>query len=908
MTNQSDDSGRQPIATGTLIGSYRLGSLIGEGGMGSVYRAQDEKLNRPVAIKFLSDDFADAAARRRFQREAQMASSLNHPHLVTVYDAGEFEGRQYLVTEYVDGGTLKEWMRAGRRDWSESLEVLAGVADGLAEAHDAGIMHRDIKPGNILITRSGYAKLADFGLAKAASFTAGAADESTRTMSEAITRAGALLGTIAYMSPEQASGKTLDARSDIFSFAVVLYEMVAGRRPFEGATELEVLQRVIHAPPAPLPAEIPAAVGAVIERGLQKDPAQRYPSMRELVSDLRRLVRQSAEVSAGHAHAQRKRSGLRLAAAATGVLAVAAVVGFLVMKPKSPVESGSRQYTQLTNVDSAIAPALSPDGRMLAFVRGVGTAVQSTADPTEIYIKQLPDGDPVQLTHDRVPYKNYPRFSPDGSRIAYMTLETAGFNTYVVPVIGGEGPHRLLTNGEGLNWIYENRSGGPPQLRILFSYMTGKGVTMGVASATESRSDERNVFTKDGYMAHFSELSPDGKQLLLAEMGPSGLFEACRLAPFDGSSEGKKVGPQPSDCQYVAWSRDQKWMYFSADVGDGTGFHVWRQRWPDGKPEQVTSGPAEEEGVFVAPDGRSLVSSVGSFQNKIWVHDARGDRQVTSESYSFSPSFSADGKKLYYLVRKAGGVLAPSGQLWVTDLETGRRQRLIADFQMWQYNVSSDGKRVVLAASKESGRQGVWLATLDGSAPPRQFTSKMAYSALFGSNGYVYFGATDSGMDAAVVYRVKEDGSDLRRAIPDPTFFLEAVSPDGQYVAVDVPAPMAETGTGATAVYRADGTSPVTVCICGNRALDAPPAVTWSADGRTLYVSLVGGQSVYAIPLRPGEILPPLPKGGIRSAEDVLKLPGAKLLPASGEFPGPGSMYAFPKFTSQRNVFRIPVQ
>jgi hypothetical protein len=162
-------------------------------------------------------------------------------------------------------------------------------------------------------------------------------------------------------------------------------------------------------------------------------------------------------------------------------------------------------------------------------------------------------------------------------------------------------------------------------------------------------------------------------------------------------------------------------------------------------------------------------------------------------------------------------------------------------------------------------------------------------------------------MDATIVYRVKEDGSDLTRVIGDATFFLGAVSPDGQYLAVDVPAPMAETGSGATTVYRADGTSPVTVCICGNRALDAPPPVRWSADGRTLYVSLVGGQSVYAIPLPPGQILPGLPKGGIRSAEDVMRLPGAKLLPAQGEFPGPNSMYAFPKFTSQRNVFRVPV-
>src|SRR5689334_12279546 len=192
------------LVAGTQIGSYRLESQLGQGGMGTVYRAFDAKLNRPVAIKFLSDDLADAAARRRFQREAQMASSLNHPHIVTVYDVGEFEGKQYLVTEFVDGGTLKEWARREKRDWREVLELLVGVADGLAAAHDAGILHRDIKPANILVTERGYAKLADFGLAKLAQPPA--PSEATRTMTDELTRRGTVVGTIAYMSPEQASG------------------------------------------------------------------------------------------------------------------------------------------------------------------------------------------------------------------------------------------------------------------------------------------------------------------------------------------------------------------------------------------------------------------------------------------------------------------------------------------------------------------------------------------------------------------------------------------------------------------------------------------------------------------------------------------------------------------------------
>jgi serine/threonine protein kinase len=190
-----------PILTGLRLGVYVVQDPLGAGGMGVIYRALDTRLNRPVAIKFLSDDLADPASRRRFQREAQTASSLNHPHILTVHDAGEFEGRQYLVTEFVDGGTLRDWTQ-GRHGWRQTVELLSGVADGLAAAHQAGILHRDIKPENILITKSGYAKLADFGLATL--HRGERSDDATGTVAETRTRHGIIVGTVAYMSPEQA--------------------------------------------------------------------------------------------------------------------------------------------------------------------------------------------------------------------------------------------------------------------------------------------------------------------------------------------------------------------------------------------------------------------------------------------------------------------------------------------------------------------------------------------------------------------------------------------------------------------------------------------------------------------------------------------------------------------------------
>ncbi|MGI9076156.1 MAG: protein kinase domain-containing protein [Gemmatimonadaceae bacterium] len=335
---------RCKVKPGTRIGSYEIVSPVGSGGMGTVFRALDTKFNRPVAIKFLSNDFADAAARSRFQREAQMASSLNHPHILTVHDAGELDGRQYLVTELVDGGTLGDWAKAEDRTWRQIVELLVGVADGLAAAHAAGMTHRDIKPANILVARNGYAKLADFGLAKLVE--SNVPEDNTARFADEISRPGMIVGTIAYMSPEQASGRPVDARSDIFSFGVVLYELLAGRRPFTGSNEIQVLNSITYATPEPLPDAVPAALRSLAEKALEKDPADRYQIMREMVVDLRRLARQTVGHTASIAPAPPARletrhllSWVRRPALAAAFMAALAGVG-TVWLLRSPSPAG----------------------------------------------------------------------------------------------------------------------------------------------------------------------------------------------------------------------------------------------------------------------------------------------------------------------------------------------------------------------------------------------------------------------------------------------------------------------------------------------------------------------------------------------------------------------------------------
>jgi Tol biopolymer transport system component len=879
--------------TGQRLGVYHVQARIGAGGMGVVYRALDTSLNRPVAIKLLFDELATPEARRRFQREAKTVSSLNHPHILTVHAAGELDGRQYLVTEFVDGGTLRDWMRCRVRDWRETIELLTGVADGLAAAHQAGILHRDIKPENILITQSGYAKLADFGLAKLHDH---AQTEQASTAADERTRTGVIMGTAAYMSPEQANGESLDARSDVFSFGVVLYEALSGQRPFAGSSDLETLFAVVHREPPPLPDALPPQVRVLVSKALAKHPADRFQSMHEMVVDLRGLTRQSSAALATVPRSSRTRWWW---VAGPAAIAVGSVATWLIFarRENQPV---AREYTPLTNfADAATQPAISPDGRLLAFIRGESTI----GGFGQIYVKQLPDGEPSQLTRDSL-LKTTPKFSLDGARIAYTTsVDGAMLDTWVVSATGGQ-PRPLLTNASGLTWIRDPKSSLASPPSVLFSAFTGRGFQMSIVSSTESRAAQRTVYLPPlTGMAHRSQLSPDGRQLMVVEMDGNA-WQPCRLMPFNGSTTGKTVGPAPAQCTDAAWSPDGKWMYVTAD--DGNGFHIWRQRFPDGTPEQVTFGATEEEGIAFTPDGRSLVTSIGSRQSTVWIHDAEGDRQITSEGFAFFPTISPDATKVYYLVRTGGGQAFLRGGLWVTDLTSGQRRALLPDFKMKFYSISADGRRVVFVAADDQGRSPVWLAALDGRTPPISISPMNSAVAFFRANDEVVFAGVENG--SYFLFRAKADGSEARKISPVPMLFPFSVSPDGRWVAAaEGPKP---ENRDVLQVYPVDGGAPRFVCRCNPPpTLDngpEPPLMSWAPDGTFLYLKLEG--STYAIPLKQRQPLPDLTGGGLRSKRAAAALPGAALVSDGVVFPGPNPrVYAYMKVSTHRNIYRVPV-
>ena len=870
------------------VGPYQIEDRLGEGGMGTVYRALDTRLNRLVAIKFLASDRADVAALRRFQREAQMASSLNHPHILTVHDVGEFEGQQYLVTELVDGGTLRDWMRAGHHTRREIVELLAGVADALATAHDAGILHRDVKPANILVTRSGFAKLADFGLAKLSDDVV-----ETRTLTEGRTRPGVVVGTIAYMSPEQASGAPIDSRSDVFSFGVVLHEMLAGERPFSGATDLEVLQRILHGAPQPLPREVPAVLRAVVDKALEKKPGDRYQSMRELTVDLRRLARPSEEAPASSDRSTRW--WIRSAAAAVVLLAsVAAALWAWTAWSRQPAPRS--EWVQLTNFpDSVSQPALSPDGRMLTFLRGPGSFMTSG----QVYVKLLPDGEPQQLTKDDL-NKMSPVFTPDGSRIAYTAAE---YDTWLIPVLGG-GPSRWLPNASGLAWSDKKT--------IVFSEIIDRleGNHMKIVAAEESRAGARDVYVPlpKGAMAHRSFPSPDGKWVILSEMTDRGEWLPCRVVPMDGSSPGRPIGPPSGACWFGAWSPDGEWMYANANTGGA--FHIWRQRLAAGAaPEQVTAGPTSEEGIAMAPDGRSLITAVGLSQRGAWVRDSSGERQISLEGHASEPKFSPDGQTLFYILQNAGAT-----ELWSADVSSGRTQAVLPGFRLGAggvhqlYDVSPDGRQVVVHAVDDAGKERLWLAPINHRSPPAPIPNVEGDSPVFAPTGEIYFRGREGSYGYA--YRVRPDGSGLTKAFDYPVIATNGISLDGKWLVVYARyARPGQEPEGATMAFPLAGGPGIRVFGPGSLT-----PLKWSRDGRWLFLSIessfysgMAGKT-YIVPLAAGRMWPELPPHGFAVDSDVSKLPNVRTLDVPDAVPGPSDeVYAYPRERTQRNLYRIPL-
>ncbi|MCI0697479.1 serine/threonine-protein kinase [candidate division KSB1 bacterium] len=700
---------------GQTISHYKILAKLGEGGMGVVYKAEDTKLKRVVALKFLPSSFmASEAEKTRFIHEAQAAAALNHPNICTIHEIDEADGQQFIAMEFVERQSLKAKIEAGPLKLDEALGIAMQVAEGLQAAHEKKITHRDIKPANVMITTKAQVKIMDFGLAKLAGRTV-------------ITKEGTTLGTVAYMSPEQARGEKVDHRTDIWSFGVVLYEMITGQLPFKGEYDQAVMYSIMNEEPEPvtgLRTGVPMELKRIVSKCLEKAPEERYQSSTEIQVDLKKLrrglesaQRRSISPSVASPDAQkghRRRHVYYLAAAIAGSLAVIlAIVAYINLRPKDivPRLSNPKQVTSAQGFEDY--PTWSPAGDRLAYQ-------SDQSGNFDIWVSQIGGGPPVNLTADHLGTDRWPQWSPDGLQIAFYS-ERDGAGLYMMPALGGV-PRKVLS---GL-------SGGSPQWSqdgTKLAYIP-RDTSSFVEITTLSSGSSRRLPLPGTQKERFDlSWSPDEQAFAyrdaFADFATHVELWVLRLA--DG--EGVPVTDRASNVRSPSWSPDGRFLYYVSDRAGS--MDLWQQRMrpdftPEGPPRAITTGIGMWSAVF-SPDGKKLAYSKGRLVGNLWsvpIPDQAEPeatwadaRQITFDHALVSyVDVSPDGQRLLFSSDRGG-----NADVWMMTLADGSLQQLTTDpaldFQpMW----SPDGKQIAFHSAR-SGNRDIWVMPASG-GPARQLT------------------------------------------------------------------------------------------------------------------------------------------------------------------------------------------
>ena len=643
---------------GKTISHYAITAKLGEGGMGIVYKARDTHLDRFVAIKVLpAERVADPERKRRFVQEAKTASALNHPNIITIYEIASENDQDFLVMEYVPGKTLDQLIPRHGFRLNEVLKYSIQMADALAKAHAAGIIHRDLKPGNLMVTEAGLVKVLDFGLAKLTEVSE-SEEGATQTL-QPKTEEGAIVGTISYMSPEQAEGKKLDVRSDIFSFGAVLYEMVSGQKAFQGDSKMSTLAAILNKNPKPVieinPA-VPRELDRIITRCLRKDPNRRIQTMVDLKVTFEELKEESdsGTLDGTHPAVRPARRPWLWAAAVMAVVAIA-VAGWLFRGGPRKLQVAPEVIPLTSYAGSEWSPSFSPDGNQVAFSWN-----GEKQDNTDIYIKLIGSDNPRRLTDDPADDVS-PAFSPNGASIGFFRQIKERCAFVVIPSIGG--PERIVAE------ILDPSFGLPLVLPSFAWFPDGKWVvTNGLALLSIETGETRSLtFLPTKSFPDFSPaVSPDGHTIAFSR--PESMFD-WNIYLLDVTKDLKAKG-EPRQLTTLkgvshspAWTPNGEEIIFASAPGLSVGYSLWRKAVSGGgEPEELPFGRGEASRPAISSSGNRLAYERGVQDHNIWrlsLSDsgtAAGPpaRFIASTRIDFSPQYSPDGKRIAFASDRSG--------------------------------------------------------------------------------------------------------------------------------------------------------------------------------------------------------------------------------------------------------------
>jgi serine/threonine protein kinase/WD40 repeat protein len=688
--------------SGRTISHFRIGELLGSGGMGVVYAAKDTRLGRSVALKFLASELVrDPAAKARFLTEARAASALDHTNLCAILEVGESEdGLLFLAMPRYDGESLESRLARGPLPVEEAIEIAVQAARGLAKAHEHGIVHRDVKPGNLFLTRDGVVKILDFGIAKLTGETGP-------------TRLGAILGTPSYMAPEQTRGETVDARADVWSLGVVLYEMLAGRRPFAGGTGAAVVHAVLHGTPGPLThlrPEVPAELDRIISRMLAKDPGQRHADAAEALADLRSALGLSTTGSLSPSAPRRPRRRLVAWIALGAVALVAGVaIGLLVWRRGGAAPALLQgQIVQLTDLQGReTSPSLSPDGTFFVYTKVIDGA-------SDLFLQRVAGGNPINLTAGSPADDYQPAFSPDGQQIAFRS-EREGGGIFLMGATG-ESVKRLTDFGYNPAWSPDGReiaaaTEGAFDPRRRFS----ESRIVRIDIATEA---QRSLAVEDGVQPAWS---PQGLRIAYWGLTQPGNRRAIWTIPVDGGAPVTVVDDDFYNWSPM-WSPDGRFLYFASNRGGS--MNLWRVAVDErsgrvsGTPEPITTSSEWSALPSLSRDGHRLIYATDSSRSFVEMVPLNPETAQVDGPPALayqgarairSCDVSPDGAWL------ALGASSPAEDLLLIRSDGGDLRQLTNDLARDRIPYWSPDGRRILFASNRSGKYEAWTIRPDGS-------------------------------------------------------------------------------------------------------------------------------------------------------------------------------------------------